>query len=197
MKKTVKSLCDIIENNRTFISNQREQDLTALVNYQPKAVVLCCGYPLRFMEHSSEKIYIVANYGGILKGNEASLDHGIKDLAIPMLIIIGHEDCSAVKSALKGEGNTEFTKELFNNIMPCFAQGKSRKIRDNIMKHIDYQVSQGLERYRDLVKAEKLAIVGVFCDNTGKFSICNYNGLRGLPNLAQALPDVDPSLFLE
>ncbi|MEE0775651.1 MAG: carbonic anhydrase, partial [Bacillota bacterium] len=142
-------------------------------------------------------IYTVCTYGGTVSGNEASLDYALRTMAVPVLVIFGHEDCSAVKGALRGSGDTRVFHDLFQTMAPAFDQGRARKFRDNVLKHIDYQVSLALDRYNDLVKAEKLVVAGLYSDNLGNLSLTNYNGLRGIESLCHALPDVDKNFFLE
>ncbi|MDO4541217.1 MAG: carbonic anhydrase [Bacillota bacterium] len=196
MKKTVKFICDLIGREREHMSSLREKEAEALVSSTPKGVLLTCPYPLRFFS-GLEDIYIISSYGGVLGGNEASLDHAVNTLSVPVVLFMGHEDCSALKKAIKGEGSTVPEQQLFQNILPAFAQGKARKYRDNVMKHLDHQISLALDRYRFRVKEDKLVVAGLYCDAKGKISLTNYNGLRGVESLSQALPDVDPDNFLE
>jgi len=58
-----------------------------------------------------------------------------------------------------------------------------KRLLDNIIKNIDYQVGVGVSKYNDLVKNEKLAVVGAFYDfrnelgeGYGRLIIINVNG---------------------
>lgn len=195
MKKNVKIISDFITGERDRMSALKEKEVEALSASAPKAVLLTCPYPLRFLG-DLRSVFLVSSYGGALADNEVTLDYAINTLAIPVLLIMGHEDCSALKGALKGEPNTQGEARLYQALSPAFAQGKARKYRDNVMKHLDYQISLALDRYRLKVKEDKLVVAGLYWDIKGNISLANYNGLRGVDSLAQALPDVDPSLFL-
>lgn len=196
MKKTIKFICDFITSQREDLASLREKEVADLSAAIPKAVLLTCPYPLRFIA-STEKLFVVSSYGGAIAGNEATLDYAINTMEVPILLVLAHEDCSALQGALKGTGNTQVEQQLFAKIAPAFAQGKARKYRDNVMKHLDYQISLALERYRAKVKGDKLLVVGLYCDKNGKLSLANYNGLRGTDSLVQALPDVGLDIFLE
>lgn len=196
MKKSVKTLCDILYANHDFLADKTEKTISEFLEKSPKAALLSCPYPLRFLGEISSSLYIVSSYGGVVNGNEMSLHYAVKSLQIPLLIVLEHEDCSAVKGALKGNPATKEEALLHEAILPCFEQGKGRRTRDHILKHIDYQVSLLLEDYHTQIKEGSLLVIGVFCDAKGCFSITNYNGLRGLENLSQALPELDSDLFL-
>ena len=51
-------------------------------------------------------------------------------------------------------------------------------------------------RYADVVKTGKLAVVGIYGDETGKLFLVNYNGLKGKDALGYSLPDVNAEYFL-
>lgn len=197
MRKTIKTLCDFLKVNHDANTAKKEKFFRELADQTPKMVLLTCPYPLRFLEAKQGMIYSISSYGGTIPGNEISLDYALRTLAIPVLVIFGHEDCSAVKGALSGQGTTRIFHEMFQSMAPAFEQGRSRKFRDNVLKHIDYQVSLALDRYHDLVKGEKLVVAGCYSDNSGSLFLTNYNGLRGMDSLCHALPDVDSSFFLE
>lgn len=195
MKKSIKIIGDLITEQRTEVAGLKEKEVEALSASVPKAALLTCPYPLRFWR-DWKNIFLVSSYGGALASNETTLDYAINTLAVPVLLIMGHEDCSALKGALKGEAKTKGENELYQALAPAFAQGKARKYRDNVMKHLDYQISLALDRYRLKVKEDKLVVAGLYCDLEGNISLVNYNGLRGADSLAQALPDLDAALFL-
>lgn len=197
MKKTVKTLYDFLEVNCRANAAKKETFFRSVAELKPKMVLLTCPYPLRFLEADQSVIYLISSYGGTVSGNEISLDHALRTMSIPLLVIFGHEDCSAVKGALGSQGETQAFHTLFRSMAPAFEQGKARKFRDNVLKHIDYQISLALDRYNDLVKRERLVVAGCYSDNEGNLFLTNYNGLRGKDSLYHALPDVDNAFFLE
>ena len=120
MKKTIKFICDFITSQREDLASLREKEVADLSVAIPKAVLLTCPYPLRFIA-GTEKLFVVSSYGGAIAGNEATLDYAINTLEVPILLVLAHEDCSALQGALKGTGNTQVEQQLFAKIAPAFA----------------------------------------------------------------------------
>lgn len=195
MKKTVKSLLDFLCIGKDFqeeMSAKKQEEYGAKA---PKMAVLSCPYPVRYVPMAGTMAYWITSYGGAVAGNELTLDYAIKNMELPLCVVLGHEDCSALRGGKKGNAATKEEAALFQAIAPAFTEGKGRRAHELALKHIDYQISILLERYRSLVKEDKLLIVGVFCDKTGALTISNYNGLRGKENLSQVMPDTDACFF--
>jgi len=111
-------------------------------------------------------------------------------LHTPILMIMGHSDCGALKAFMRGYENTEDPiKRELDNLKPA---GLSREYAEenfeeillhNIQKNVDYQVDVGVGKYRDLIRDEKLAVIGAFYDfkndfdrGCGRLTFINVNG---------------------
>lgn len=195
MKKAVKTLVALLETNRKESSLRTNKYLSAVESKAPKAVLLSCPQALRLLTVERESLYTVESYGATVFGNEATLDYALRRQGLPLLGIMGHFGCSAPERAKKYSDATDAEKALYDEIAAGL-KGAPKDAEKRIFHHIDHQVAVALERYNDLVKAGKLVVIGLYCDDRGNLFLLNYNGLKGREALAYSLPEVDTDFFL-
>ena len=196
MKKAIRSLAELLANNRTEAAAHQEKYYTEINTKAPKAVLLACPQLVRMISVDREMLYTVESFGATVKTNEATLDYALRDLGLPLLIIIGHEHCDALKRALKYDRATDAEKELYDSIATELTDAPKTG-KKQVLRHLDAQVATALSRYSDLVKAGKLAVAGIYCDGYGHLALANYNGLKGKEALAYSLPEIEGTFFLK
>ncbi len=135
-------------------------------------------------------VFSVENIGNQVSTCEGSLDYGILHLKTPVLLIVGHSDCGAVKAYEKGYSSEPagIKKEL-DGLRPVFAGVPGTLfLKDRIIQNIRYQAESALERYFTQVEAGILAVVGAYYDladdfqkGYGKLIIISINGLEPEP----------------
>lgn len=195
MKKAVKTLVSLLQTNREEETLRTEKYLKTLEDRSPKTVLLACPQSLRMLTVDRESVYMVESYGATVFSNEATLDHAIRRLQIPLLCIMSHYHCGALEHSPKINQFTDAEKALYDHIALGLENAPKTGIKRSL-QHIDAQVSAALARYSDVVKSGKLAVVGIYCDETGKLFLTNYNGLKGKDALGYSLPDVDAEYFI-
>lgn len=192
MKRAVKTLeIFLTENHRQQPEQKQKQNLEKA----PKAALLACPQLLRLLTVDRSAVYTVESFGATLMTNEASLDYALRRLELPLLLILGHAHCDALQRALRGGPATDEEQALYAYIAAGFTEGEKKEPK-RAFHHIDREVAAALSRYTDLVKAGKLAVAGLYCDETGNPFLTNYNGLKGKEALAYSLPELEEEFFM-
>ncbi|MBQ4092337.1 MAG: hypothetical protein IJC82_03385 [Firmicutes bacterium] len=195
MKKAIKTMVSLFAANREEETMRTEKYLKSVEDKSPKMILLTCPQQMRMLSVDRESVYTVESYGGTIFSNEATLDHGVRRLQIPLLCIVSHAHCDALEYAPKINQFTDAEKALYDHISLGLENAPKTGLK-RTLQHLDAQVSAALSRYNDVVKSGKLAVVGIYCDESGKLHLTNYNGLKGKDALAYSLPDVDKEYFL-
>jgi carbonic anhydrase len=131
--------------------------------------------------------FVIRNIGNQLENAEGSIEYGVEHLRTPLLLIIGHTGCGAVKAAM---GDTSklgpaIQKELEHIHLPKPAAGKSPEAAwaEAVIANVDNQVDTALRRFGKDVQAGQLTVVGAVFDfrndllrGAGKLTIVNVNG---------------------
>lgn len=178
------SLKKLVEGNRRFAQgkslhpNRSEELRSALIDEQnPYAVVISCSdsrVPVEIIfDVGLGDIFVIRTAGHVLsKETMGSLEYAVHDLGVKFIMIMGHDNCGAVKSALTSYKAGEYEtlspnlQALLSHIYPVFedmdVSGKT-SLDDAIKLNIQYQVEDLLNKDAYLaqqVKEEKIMIVG-------------------------------------
>jgi len=136
-----------------------------------------------FVDSPFNKIFPIRNIGNQIYTNEGSVDYGILYLKTPILLILGHTDCGAVKASLAGyqEYPASIRAEL-DHMIPAI-NINDEPVMVHVKENLDYQISIALEKYQSLIDERELMIIGAIYDfknelgeGYGKFKIVNING---------------------
>ncbi|AEH44271.1 carbonic anhydrase [Thermodesulfatator indicus DSM 15286] len=136
-----------------------------------------------------DKIFVIRNIGNQLVVSRGSIDYGILHLHTPILLILGHTHCGAVKAAM-GDYSKEtegIRKELDHLHIPLSKDDKKGNLETrwlrNVERNVDWQVIQAMSFYPELVNQGKLVVVGAVYDfinaygkGYGRMVIINING---------------------
>ncbi len=157
----------------------------------PRATVVTCSdsrvQPQGWDETSENDDYTVRNFGNQLAGNEGSIEYGVEHLNTPLLLIIGHTGCEAVKAA---SGDTsKLSKPLQAQLktlqIPRSTHGKNENQAwaEGVVANVHNQVTSALKRYGKRVQNGSLTVVGAVFDfrddlgqGPGKLIIVDVNG---------------------
>jgi len=185
---------NILSGNNEFVeSRDRDYFASHMEGQNPVITMVSCSdsrvHPNIMMHDAINRIFSIENIGNQISTAEGSVDYGIYHLRTPVLLILGHSDCGAVKAVMDGyDHEPEPIKAELDRLKQAISpmdkdRDPEKRLRDNIIKNIDYQVGVGVEKYEDLVHDEKLAVVGAFYDfrnelgeGYGRLIIINVNG---------------------
>lgn len=174
---------EILENNESY--HDKVQWNTIEKGQSPKITLITCS-DSRISGHIFGKdlvnfVFHIRNIGNQIVNNFGSVDYGIYHLKTPILMILGHTDCGAVKASQKdfSSETTEIKKELY----PLYfnlREGDKTNISKLVQLNVDTQVNEALKRYN----TENTFIIGAvfdmhkhFSEKQGRVIITNINGI--------------------
>ncbi len=178
-------LRDLLEGNKRFTSGQaaapRRQpaDFAAVAAGQsPEAIIVGCADsrvpPELVFDQGVGDLFVIRVAGNIVSGAGAivkgSIEYGVAELGAPLIMVLGHSDCGAVKAALKHIAASDklpgAIRELVDVLRPVVARVKGQP-GDALDNAIRANVVAGVERLKTLqpilapaVKQNKLKVVG-------------------------------------
>ncbi len=150
----------------------------------PRATVVTCAdsrvHENDFHRSPDNDLFMVRNIGNQMATTEGSVEYGVRHLNTPLLIIIGHAACGAIKAATGDYSGIEpaIKKELDTITIP-----KRIDVTDGVLLNVNQQVDQAMQKYAPELAGGKLAVIGAFYDfrndlkaGYGKLLVTNING---------------------
>lgn len=199
------ALLDILSGNDLFVAGRNPRQFEAYEKSQHPSVTMltCCDsrlHQLVFNFDPIDRTFVIQNIGNQLQPAAGSVDYGIQHLNTPLLLILGHTRCGAIKAAMGDYRGLswEIIRELNGLHLPllkCSAVTPSEDPEQAWLRavehNVDYQVDLALRRYGDEVKAGKLAVVGCVYDfadlyqrGRGRILLINLNGQTAAKDIA-------------
>lgn len=170
----------LIEGNRRFalgkplqedISLQKRRDLK--VNGQkPFAVILSCSDsrvpPEIVFDQGLGDIFVVRNAGNVVEPVAlGSIEYSIKYLGTPLIVVMGHEDCGAVKAAVEGEETTDNIEAIIKKIEPSVEKAKSGGSKEGLKERAENEnIVNSIEQIKkspvvkEMLETGRVKIVG-------------------------------------
>jgi carbonic anhydrase len=164
--------------------NYERRELTK--GQHPYAVVLACSdsrvAPEIVFDESLGKLFIVRVAGNVADPVVlGSIEYAIEHLGANLLLVLGHENCGAVKATMAGGHLPPNIAALVNRISPAVDKLRSQKLDAKTMldtaikENVRYQMQMALfesEILSHSVKQRKLKVAGgVYNLNTGKVDV--------------------------
>jgi carbonic anhydrase len=117
-------------------------------------------------------LFVVRNAGQVMAETIlGSLEFAVEVLEVPLILVLGHDECGAVKAAVEAasgklELEGEFIHNLVDRMRPTLARSAElgeTSLDDITTRHVFDTIEELLQRSKvisDAVKAGKLAVVG-------------------------------------
>ncbi|MGA7933357.1 MAG: carbonic anhydrase [Kovacikia sp.] len=172
-----KALQLLMEGNQRYVSHKlahphgdQKRLLEVAKGQHPFAIILGCAdsrvSPELLFDQGLGDLFVVRVAGNIL--NDAvlgSIEYAAEHLAVPLVMVLGHERCGAVSAAVDGGKVPSHIDSLVNAIQPAVARvkGKPGDLLDNAVRANVQMVVEQMkvsEPIADLVSSKKLKIVG-------------------------------------
>ena len=170
----------LLAGNKRFVTNQSEDPNQDLIRLQevasgqnPLISIMSCSdsrVPLAVIfDRGIGDLFVVRDAGNIATPEEiGSLEYGAAVLGTPLLMVLGHEKCGAVKAALDGKPLPGQIGSIVAAIQPAIDRANKNDseefyietIKRNVMLQIDKLNASPL--LHDLVEQGKLKIVGAY-----------------------------------
>lgn len=156
----------LIEGNKRFAQNKSihpnigsECRKSLAEEQKPFAAILACSdsrVPVELIfDVGLGDLFVIRSAGHILS-NEAlgSLEYAVKELGVKLVMILGHDNCGAISTALKfyqiDETLSESMQSLLNHIYPALEKldiGNNKiLVNDAVRANIQYQVEDLIRR---------------------------------------------------
>lgn len=193
MEKGDDSIGKLLDGNKRFMTGEhakkdigesRRQELTK--GQHPFAIVLSCAdsrVPTELIfDQGLGDIFVVRVAGNVVEPTTlGSIEYGAEHLNAPLLVILGHEKCGAVKATLEAKGKPEGNiGAILKKIMP--AVNTAKKANKGTEDTLDIAIKENVKNtYKEVMKSKiiselvhegKLKIVGAeYYLGTGKVEI--------------------------
>lgn len=184
-------LMTILHDNADFVRQHDHPYFEKFAKHQhPRATVVTCADSRvhdQALEHSPDNdLFIVRNIGNQIYTAEGSVEYGVHHLHTPLLLIIGHSACGAIKAA-GGDYSHEsapIKRELATiRLSHAINADDERQVIEGVKTNVNHQVDFARKKFSKDVQAHKLIIIGAVYDFTnimhqgeGRLTIINVNG---------------------
>jgi carbonic anhydrase len=185
------AFAELMEGNKRFVEHQAknphrsverlaqvakgQSPFAAAINCSdsrvPTELIFDCGFG---------DIFVVRNAGNVVTPEEiGSLEFGTLILGAKVLMVMGHQNCGAVKATLKGQGVPGSISSVVEKIEPAVKQYKGlqndkQAFKEAVEANVRFQLNKLKSSViiNDLVREGKLKVVGGYYDlDTGAVSI--------------------------
>lgn len=178
--------------NERFVAGKAQpkdfpsERLKVIKDQQPYAIVLACSDsqvpPEILFDESLGKLFVVRTAGHVVDPVAlGSIEYAVKNLGVQMLLVMGHDGCSAVKATINGGDVPTNIRSLMQRIRPAVAKahkvefGPEDRLRNAILENVRYQMQMAMyesDLLADAVKGGHLTIAGgVYNPSSGKVNV--------------------------
>jgi carbonic anhydrase len=162
------AFAELLAGNQRFVTGNRihpHQDVehrSALAAEQrPFAVLFGCSDSRLAAEIIFDRglgdLFVVRTAGQVVGAEVlASIDYGVSVLGAPLVVVLGHDSCGAIKAAhaaMAGERPAEHLRPIVDRVTPSLRQAYSRQITD-----LDRIADLHVERTIDLIAGAGTAV---------------------------------------
>jgi carbonic anhydrase len=164
---------EVLTSNDAFIKQGSAHFTPMLMEEKPRATVLTCSdsrvHPSAWDPTPENDVYTVRNLGNQLATALGSVQYGVERLHTPVLLIIGHTGCEAVKTVLnKGKDPGPISEELAHMKLPERRHGADAEDWDTltsaVVANVDGQVAEAVARFSSFIQSGDLTVVGAVYD---------------------------------
>jgi carbonic anhydrase len=183
------ALAELIEGNKRFLDKKilnGHHDLSRLAevaqDQAPFAAILGCAdsrvVPEITFDQGIGDIFVVRVAGNIAVTEDvASEEYAVAALGVPLIMVLGHQRCGAVKAALDAKNLPGVLTSLVDAIKPAI-ESSAKQPGDRLTNAVKANVKLQVKRLKKssvigpAIKEGKLKIVGAYYDlDTGKVSL--------------------------
>ena len=187
---------EALGDNATYQREHKPEFFKAFATSQkPRVTIVACAdsrvQANAFDSSPENDLFTVRNIGNQVRLNLGSIEYGVRHLKTPVLLVLGHSGCGAVKAAM-GDASQEsaaIRHELDGIALPKRKVGTSPEDAgpwlEGVTANVHDQVAFALEQFAEEVRTGRLTVVGAVYDfrndlkrGAGKFSIIDVNGVK-------------------
>lgn len=198
----------LLHDNGAFVAQHGDGYFDAFRDGQKPVITLLACSDARFQPNDIDtspdgEVFTVRNIGNQIVNNQGSVEYGVRHLDTPLLLIVGHVACGAIKAALENYEieSPAMRRELDGLHLPLRALNANVDFQERwgagILANVNSQVGEALREYAPEVKSGKLTVVGAVYDfrndlgqGKGRLIIVNVNGISDTAELRRTLGDM-------
>lgn len=185
---------NIGQDNRNFMRTHKAGYFKPFADGQhPRATVITCAdsrvHTHAFDASPDGDLFLVRNIGNQIATAEGSVEYGVNHLHTPVLLIVGHSACGAIKAA---SGDYSGESGPIKNELNAIQIPKGEGGIGSVVLNVHNQVKYAMGKFEQKVISGELTIVGAVYDfrdemkqGQGKLAIVNVNGESDAKKLAQ------------
>lgn len=170
-----KMLEEIYKSNAYYKKNKNMLLLRSFIKEQhPRVTLVGCSdsrFQMGAIDDTPENdIFVVRNIGNQFASNIGSVEYGVRHLHTPLLIIMGHTRCGAIKAAMSDYSKESlYIKREVDSLSISVKKAKpgsddNEKWLNAVISNVHQQVSDAKTVFEAEVKSEQLTIVGMIYD---------------------------------
>lgn len=200
-RKIMVAVDHLLDANRDFVKRHGKSYFLPFIKGQtPKATVLGCAdsrvHSHAIDSHPDGDLFLVRNIGNQLVPVRGSIEYGVRHLHTPLLIVIGHTMCGAVRAAMQNysEMSPAIKTELDNLHVPQGDPDNASLVLNSVEHNINHQVDEAMNFFADELTQQKLMVIGAVYDfrndyqqGYGRLVIINVNGSNDAVKIKEAL----------
>jgi carbonic anhydrase len=194
---------NLMDDNSAFVKSHKPDYYKPFAEKQhPRATVVTCS-DSRVHTHALDKtpdgdLFMVRDIGNQISTAEGSVEYGVHHLHTPLLIIVGHVACGAIKAAASdySKESPAIKRELDTIKLP--AKNPKNEEGEEWLRGVDAnvnnQVTYAVKKFEEEVKSGKLTVIGAIYDfqnalhqGQGRLVITNINGNTDTGNIMSGL----------
>lgn len=183
------ALSRLLEGNSHFVNNTNvhvsyltEAKDTLLEKQTPFAAIVGCSDsrvpPELIFDTGLGDLFVIRDAGNVIGPIEMdSAEFAANSLKVPVIVVMGHQNCGAIKATLVGRNNVPELENIFPLIDTALKKCKSHD-KDLLVNAIKCNVRGGVETLKKsptiapLLKQGKVKVVGAYYEiSTGKVTL--------------------------
>ena len=183
-------LRELADDNSVYAKKGAEFDKAFGNAEAPRVTVLTCSdsrvQASAYDATPENDDYTIRNLGNQFENGLGSVQYGVDELHTPVLMVLGHTGCTAVKAALAGASDMPdpIRRELANlHLKKGKGPVDEKRWTAAVIENVHDQVRAALKQFGARVNAGELTIVGAVYDlrnelgqGPGKLQVINVNG---------------------
>jgi carbonic anhydrase len=209
---------DAFDDNASYVKAHTPRFFEEFREAQhPRATLVTCAdsrVQNGAVERSPENdIFTIRNIGNQISSNVGSVEYGVRHLKTPLLMVLGHSRCGAVKAAM---GDTSEESEAIRKELETLHVHKAKLDKEGkaepdpelwltaVKENVNQQVTQALAQFASDIEQGNLTVVGAVYDfaddfhrGAGTFNVINVNGnteparVTAFSRAVQGLPPIE------
>lgn len=185
---------EIVQSNRAFMTRHSPAHFKPFLDGQkPRATVVTCS-DSRVHTHALDAspdgdLFMIRNIGNQIATAEGSVEYGVHHLKTPLLLIVGHVACGAIKAAA---GDYSKESPLIQRELDTLQVAKGDAGLNSVKQNVHNQVRLAMTKFEPEVLSGRLTVLGAVYDfrndmkqGQGKLNIVNVNGETDPARIAQ------------